>query len=162
MLGKTIIFTDGELLRIFSTAVTMMPWNCLCAATLHGVGRVPTHPADHHDAEEAFQASFLILVRKAASIVPREKLVNWLYGVAYHTATAARRTRAKRKLREQNVVNLPEQPVSAEEKLSHWQADFDIEISRLPEKIRTVILLCSLQGDTMAEVPGTSACRKER
>src|SRR5438105_15842120 len=43
-----------------------------------------------HDAEDAFQATFLVLVRKAASIAKRELLGNWLYGVAYHTARAAR------------------------------------------------------------------------
>src|SRR5579885_624536 len=41
---------------------------------------------NHHDAEDAFQATFLVLVRKASSILPREKVANWLYGVAYQTA----------------------------------------------------------------------------
>src|SRR5260221_14785172 len=43
----------------------------------------------HHDAEDAFQATFLVLVRKAASIVPREMVGNWLYGVAHQTALQA-------------------------------------------------------------------------
>src|SRR5438128_6196625 len=55
---------------------------------------------NHHDAEDAFQATFLVLVRKAAAIASRELLANWLYGVAHQTALKARATLAKRKGRE--------------------------------------------------------------
>src|SRR5919197_228742 len=48
-----------------------------------------------HDAEDAFQATFLVLVRKAAAVVPRERVGNWLYGVAYHTARRAKGAAAK-------------------------------------------------------------------
>src|SRR5580693_3139444 len=63
---------------------------------------------NHHDAEDAFQATYLVLVRKATSITPREMVGNWLYGVAHQTALKARATRAKRLGRERTVTEMPE------------------------------------------------------
>src|SRR5213592_259624 len=71
---------------------------------------------NHHDAEDAFQATFLVLVRKAASVVPREMVANWLYGVAHQTALKARATTAKRRARERQVTEMPE-PVATEQDL---------------------------------------------
>ena len=66
---------------------------------------------NEHDAEDAFQATFLVLVRKAASIASREMLANWLYGVAHQTALNARVTATRRKEREKQVTQMPEPPV---------------------------------------------------
>src|ERR1700704_3284755 len=63
---------------------------------------------NHHDAEDAFQATFLVLVRKAARIVPREMVANWLYGVAHQTALKARATAARRQGRERQLADMPE------------------------------------------------------
>src|SRR5271169_374344 len=57
----------------------------------------------HQDAEDAFQATFLVLIRKARSLVPREMVGNWLYGVAHQTALKARATSARRGTREKQV-----------------------------------------------------------
>src|SRR6516164_118513 len=74
---------------------------------------------NHHDAEDAFQATFLVLVRKAAD-VPERALPNWLYGVARQTAVRLRATAAKRGRRETQVINMPE-PTVAEVRHADWQ-----------------------------------------
>jgi RNA polymerase sigma factor (sigma-70 family) len=66
--------------------------------------------ANPHDAEDAFQATFLVLVRKAASITRRELLGNWLYGVAYHTARAARAVADRRRVKEAKAVPRQQPP----------------------------------------------------
>ena len=86
---------------------------------------------DHHEAEDAFQATFLVLVRKAASIVPRQMVGNWLYGVAYQTAIRARTTAAKRRARERQVSDVPEATAPP----ANWDALeplLDQELTRLP------------------------------
>src|SRR5213078_4387522 len=107
--------------------------------------------SNYHDAEDAFQATFLVLVRRAASIASPELLANWLYGVAHQTALKARATVAKRKVRERQVTEMPE-PVVVEQ--DHWndlQPLLDQELSQLPDISRVVIVLCDLQGKTRKE-----------
>src|SRR5207245_2799995 len=72
---------------------------------------------NHHDAEDAFQATFLVLVRKAASIVPREMVGNWLYGVAHQMALQAKRTAARRRAKE---VQVPVMPDTAAVQQDQW------------------------------------------
>jgi RNA polymerase sigma factor (sigma-70 family) len=102
----------------------------------------------HHDAEDAFQATFLVLVRKAASVVPRDMVANWIYGVAHQTALKARATAAKRSAREKQVSAMPEPAVKPSERVSDLPALLDQELSRLPAKYRAVIVLCDLEGKT--------------
>lgn len=103
---------------------------------------------DAHDAEDAFQATFLVLVRKAGTLRSRELLGNWLYGVAYRTAMKARAMSAKRRRKESqaqpnNRSELPAQGPS-EELLDR----LDGELARLPDKYRAAVVLCELEGKT--------------
>ena len=99
---------------------------------------------NHHDAEDAFQATFLVLVRKAASIVPRAMVANWLYGVARQTALKARATVAKKKGRERQVKEMPEPAAGEQDLWRDLQPLLDEVLSRLPDKYRAVIVLCDL------------------
>ncbi|HLJ97991.1 MAG TPA: sigma-70 family RNA polymerase sigma factor [Gemmataceae bacterium] len=103
-----------------------------------------------HDAEDAFQATFLVFVRKAASISKRELLGNWLYGVAYHTARAARTAAGLRRAKEAQVMprqETPVDPIGQELRLV-----LDQELSRLPDKYRIPIVFCDLEGKSRRSV----------
>jgi RNA polymerase sigma factor (sigma-70 family) len=114
--------------------------------------------SNHHDIEDAFQATFLVLVRKASSIVPREMVGNWLYGVARQTALKARTTGAIRMKRECQVTTMPE--TSMRERVIWWdvQPMLDQELSQLPDKYRMAILLCDLEGKTRKEAARQIGC----
>jgi RNA polymerase sigma factor (sigma-70 family) len=109
---------------------------------------------DHHDAEDAFQATFLVLVRRAGSIRARELLANWLYGVARQTALKARAISARRRRRERHVPDLPEPAAPTQVAQSDLRAVLDDELARLPARYRAPIVLCDLQGRTRAEAAG--------
>jgi RNA polymerase sigma factor (sigma-70 family) len=103
------------------------------------------------DAEDAFQATFLVLVRKAWSIGNPELLGSWLYGVAFRVARKARaqaaRRREQERLMEPMVTGDPLDAVSWKE----MQTALDEEMQRLPEKYRQPLILCYLQGMTNEE-----------
>ncbi len=101
-----------------------------------------------HDAEDAFQATFLILVRKASALRSPGMLGNWLYGVAYRTALAARKMAAKRKAKEASAMPHSESP---DDRWAELRPILDQELERLPEKYRAVIVLCDLEGKTRKE-----------
>jgi len=112
----------------------------------------------HHDAEDAFQATFLVLVRKAAAIVPRDMLANWLYGVAHQTALHARRTAARRRARERQVTAIADPAVTEQEVWRDLQPLLDQELSRLPDNYRVAIVLCDLEGKTRRDAARQLGC----
>src|SRR5262245_41260184 len=116
--------------------------------------RVLRHAAD---VEDAFQATFLTLVRKAGSIGRGAALPGWLHQVAYRTALRARAEAAKRASKEQPALNVTARaadPVPDRD----LAAVLDDEVQRLPEKYRLPIVLCHLQGLTQAEAARQLGC----
>jgi RNA polymerase sigma factor (sigma-70 family) len=150
--------TDGELLTRF---LNQRDDDALAALVeRHGpmvwgvCRRVLRNP---HDAEDAFQATFLVLVSKAATVAPREMVANWLYGVAHQTAVRLRATAAKRGVREMQLKEKPE-PAVAEARVSELLPFLDQELSRLPERFRGPIVLCDLEGKTRKEAARQLGC----
>ena len=105
-----------------------------------------------HDATDAFQAAFLVLVSKATSIRDREKVGNWLYGVAHRTAREARAVLARRRAVEKQVQDMPHPQVQPDGMEREVLAVLDEELSRLPEKYRMPVVLCELEGRSRKDV----------
>ena len=116
---------------------------------------------DRHLAEDAFQATFLVLARKARSIRDSDRLGNWLYGVAFRTARCARLRLARRREREEigtmirsgsNAPVEPTVPPAEEAIMAREQAEaLHGEIARLPDAFRLPVVLCYLEGLTVHE-----------
>jgi RNA polymerase sigma factor (sigma-70 family) len=108
---------------------------------------------DPQDAEDAFQAAFLVFVRKAASIARPELLGNWLYGVASRTARAARAAAEKRRVKEAEAV--PREQPARESAWQELQPFLDQELNRLPAKYRIPLVLCYLEEKSRQDAART-------
>jgi RNA polymerase sigma factor (sigma-70 family) len=102
-----------------------------------------------HDADDAFQAAFMVLARRAAHLSKPELLANWLYGVAYRTALEART--ARRRTEEHAVPHAPE-PAAPQppDDTADLRRAIDEELAQLPEKYRAAVVLCELEGASRA------------
>jgi RNA polymerase sigma factor (sigma-70 family) len=113
---------------------------------------------DPHGAEDAFQATFLVFVRKAKSLRRKERIGNWLYGVAYRTALKARRAALRRCAREKQVEPLPDVTARAGSADAELLSLIDEEVNRLPGKYRQPVVLCELQGCSRQEAARELCC----
>ncbi len=141
--------SDGQLLESFISRKEEIAFEALLRR--HGpmvLGVCQRILRNLHDAEDAFQATFLVLARKASSVMPRERVGGWLYGVAYRTAMKARAMNAKRRTREKLAGERSRSDSLADEELL---AQLDHELNRLPEKYRVPVVLCELQGKSRKE-----------
>jgi RNA polymerase sigma factor (sigma-70 family) len=106
---------------------------------------------DGPDADDAFQAVFVVLARKAASISRRDLLGPWLHTVAVRAATRARLQKQRRWSRERTVTVMPEPPSTPVCEPSDWLPLLDDALQSLPEKYRRALILCDLQGQLRTE-----------
>jgi hypothetical protein len=97
---------------------------------------------DPRDVEDAFQATFLVLVRKAPTIRERGLLSSWLYGVAYRVANRARAEAIQRQVREIGVERLDAHAAAIPAEVAEIGPVLDQELSRLPAKYREPLVLC--------------------
>jgi RNA polymerase sigma factor (sigma-70 family) len=155
--------TDGQLLERFLTdggEVAELAFEALVERHGAMVMRVcRAQLADPHDTQDAFQATFLILVKKAPGLWVQDSLGPWLHQVAFHTAACARANAARRKRHEQraaqnaaNMVVLDDRSGSERERVLHE------EINRLPNCYRIPIVLCDLQSCSCEEAARRMGC----
>ena len=145
--------SDGELLELFVKERDEGAFEVLLERHGPMVLGVCRRVLQHaQDVDDAFQATFLVFLRKATSIRPREMVGNWLYGVAFRTALKAKSMAAKRKLKENQGNTMKRQTPLAGDTWEDLQPVLDEELERLPDKYRSLIVLCDLEGKPRKEV----------
>jgi RNA polymerase sigma factor (sigma-70 family) len=138
--------TDAQLLERFVVARDEAAFEALVSR--HGpmvLGVCRRLLGNAHDAEDAFQATFLILARKAASVVKRDSVGGWLYAVTQRIAQEARAVIARRRARERQVENIPHPEVAPAEP-EDWRPILEREVARLPHRYREAVVLYHLEG----------------
>ena len=151
--GTVAGLTDGQLLDRYLTRRDESAFAALvmrhgpmvlgvCHAVLHGSPEV----------EDAFQATFLVLIRKAATIRGRDAVGGWLHRVAHRVAVEAGRDRSRRDRREHAAGDLSDDVAAGEAAADDdWRVTLHEELARLPERFRQPVVLCYLEGKTHAQ-----------
>jgi RNA polymerase sigma factor (sigma-70 family) len=149
---KAVELTDGQLLARFSERREPDAFETLVrrhGRLVLGVSRRVLHNA--HDAEDVFQAAFLILARKAGSLDRRRSIGNWLYAVAYHLALRAKTGADRHRACLRDASPATSVDPLAEVSGRELYTLLDSELHRLPAKYRAPLILCYLEGKTRDE-----------
>jgi RNA polymerase sigma factor (sigma-70 family) len=150
---------DGALLECFRSEGDESAFEAIVAR--HGsmvLGVCRRMLADPHDADDAFQATFLVLVKKASRLRDGDRLGPWLYGVATRVATKARAKDAKRRALTSAVPDDLPCPGNAGSDWHDVRPILDAELLRLSPKLRDILVLCLLEGLTAEEAARQLAC----
>jgi RND family efflux transporter MFP subunit len=162
-LGTTGDLSDGQLLERFATGrgeASELAFEAIverhgplvlrvCRAVLR----------DEHDAQDAFQATFLVLVRKAPSLWVRDSLGPWLHSVAHRAARCSRGNRRRRRSREETFPTIDPGLVAVDPSLPDDLAEvLHAEIARLPHRHRDPVILCDLEGLTLEQAARRLGC----
>lgn len=148
--GRFANLSDGALIERCADEAAFTALVERRGAMVHGVcARIL---CDQHDAEDACQATFLVLARKASSVRKHASVASWLHGVARRVSLTLLRQRAERRRREQQTPATELPRAGATDLLwSEVQALLDEELERLPERLRAPLVLCYLEGKTRDE-----------
>src|SRR5262245_40906952 len=155
--GSAVGLTDGDLLERFAQRrdeTAEAAFETLLAR--HGALVLTVCRqllGESHTAEDAFQATFLVLVQRASSLRIRQpgSLGPWLYGVAYRIALKARQGAARRRARERRAAGPRVERASDKIENDELQVLLHEEVSRLPAKYRAPVVLCYFEGRTHDE-----------
>jgi RNA polymerase sigma factor (sigma-70 family) len=145
-------YSDRELLERFLAAEDEAAFTALVerhGPMIHGVCRRLLR--DRHEADDACQATFLVLARKARSVRKQASLASWLHGVAYRISLSLRRQRARRLSRERAICKSAVHETDNGLTWQEFRAALDEELQRLPERYRAPLILCYLEGKTRDE-----------
>jgi RNA polymerase sigma factor (sigma-70 family) len=157
--GTVAGMTDSQLIERFTGHRDELAFEALLAR--HGpmvLGICRRMLADAHDIEDAFQATFLVLVRRAHSLQRPDRLGPWLYGVAYRVAVRARARAARRRARERLGVEVAAVSSHRDAAVADMRRELDDEIERLPGTFRDALVLCYLQGMTHEQAAAQLGC----
>jgi RNA polymerase sigma factor (sigma-70 family) len=153
--------TDAELLASFTSNADEATFTTLVRRHGRMVLGVCRRILDNaQDAEDAFQATFLILARKAGTVRQRQSLASWLHGVARRVALKAHRQTMRRRTHERQATQAagarPEPSVTAASR--ELQTALDEALASLPEKYRIALILCYFEGRTVEEAAREIGC----
>ena len=154
--------TDGQLLHLFTTRSDEAAAEAAFGVLVERHGPLVLRVCrdvlgDEHAAEDAFQATFLVLARRASSIRNADSVASWLFGIVRRLATKSRADAARRRARERIGAEMAARRNEQPDRPETWPELYE-ELDRLPEKYRVPLVLCYLMGMTYEQAAGQLHC----